>query len=156
LDVTSRTQAVIKAAALGWSPPGAGDARQPDPGQQDASAPAVAIVPAAGGGATASARVQPSELAVPDCPSIVVLPFANLSGDASQDYFADGMVEEITIALGRIPRLFVIASSSAFTYKGRAVGPRQIGAELGVRYVLGGSVRKEAKQVRIVVQLSDV
>ncbi len=94
-------------------------------------------------------------LALPDNPSIAVLPFANLSGDPAQDYFADGMVEEITMALGRLPWLFVIASASAFTYKGRAVDVRQAGIELGVRYLLQGSVRKENDRVRIAVHLTD-
>jgi TolB-like protein len=85
----------------------------------------------------------------------VVLPFTNLSGDPTQEYFADGMVEDITIALGHLPWLFVIASASAFTYKGRAVDVRQVGADLGVRYVLKGSVRKDANRVRITAQLSD-
>ena len=93
--------------------------------------------------------------APPDRPSIAVLPFTNLSDDPEQQYFADAMTEEITVALGRVPRLFVIASSSAFTYKGRLVGTKQIGAELGVRYVLSGSVRKHQDLVRIIVELSD-
>ena len=88
-----------------------------------------------------------------DRPSLVVLPFANMSGDAEQDYFADGMVEEITAALGRIRWFFVIARNSAFTYKGRAVDVRQVGRELGVRYVLEGSVRKAGGLVRIACQL---
>lgn len=91
----------------------------------------------------------------PEPPSIAVLPFANLSGDHDQDYFADGMVEEITMALGRLPWLFVIASASAFTYKGRNVDPRQVAAELGVRYLLQGSVRKDRRRLRISVQLTD-
>jgi TolB-like protein len=96
-----------------------------------------------------------SQLSLPDKPSIVVLPFANLSEETSNDYFADGMVEEITMALGRLPWLFVIASSSAFTYKGRTTDVRQVGADLGVRYVLQGSVRKHDSRVRIAVQLTD-
>lgn len=96
-----------------------------------------------------------SQLSLPDKPSIVVVPFANLSEDTSNDYFADGMVEEITMALGRLPWLFVIASSSAFTYKGRPTDVRQVGADLGVRYVLQGSVRKDGSRVRIAVQLTD-
>ncbi len=96
-----------------------------------------------------------SKLSLPDKPSIVVLPFANLSEETSNDYFADGMVEEITMALGRLPWLFVIASSSAFTYKGRTTDVRQVGADLGVRYVLQGSVRKDGSRVRIAVQLTD-
>lgn len=104
--------------------------------------------------AIAAQQPQPG-LGVPGKPSIVVLPFANRSGDPGQDYFVDGMVQEITIALGRIPWLFVIASSSAFMYKGRLVDARQVGGELGVGYVLDGSVRKDANRVRIVVELSD-
>jgi len=96
-----------------------------------------------------------SQLSLPDKSSIVVLPFANLSEETSNDYFADGMVEEITMALGRHPWLFVIASSSAFTYKGRPTDVRQVGTDLGVRYVLQGSVRKDGGRVRIAVQLTD-
>jgi TolB-like protein/class 3 adenylate cyclase len=94
-------------------------------------------------------------LPLPDKPSIAVLPFANLSGDPEQDYFADGMVEEIITALSRIRWLFVIARNSSFTYKGRAVDVKQVGRELGVRYVLEGSVRKAGTQVRITGQLID-
>jgi adenylate cyclase len=92
-------------------------------------------------------------LPLPDKPSLVVLPFQNMSGDPEQEYFADGMVEEITTALSRIRSLFVIARNSAFTYKGRAVDVRQVGRELGVRYVLEGSVRKAGSRVRITGQL---
>jgi TolB-like protein/DNA-binding SARP family transcriptional activator/Tfp pilus assembly protein PilF len=92
---------------------------------------------------------------VPDTPSIVVLPFQNLSGDPEQEYFSDGIVEEITTALSRFRSLFVIARNSAFTYKGRAVDVRQVGRELGVRYLLEGSVRKAANRVRITGQLID-
>src|SRR6516162_5531126 len=81
-------------------------------------------------------------LALPDKPSIAVLPFDNLSGDPEQEYFADGMVEEIITALSRIPWLFVIARNSSFTYKGQTIDVKQVGRELGVRYVLEGSVRK--------------
>jgi TolB-like protein len=94
-------------------------------------------------------------LPLPDKPSIAVLPFENLSGDPGQDYFADGMVEDIITALSRIRWLFVIARNSSFTYKGRAVDVRQVGRELGVRYVLEGSVRKSANRVRIAGQLID-
>jgi adenylate cyclase len=94
-------------------------------------------------------------LPLPDKPSIAVLPFANLSGDPEQEYFADGMVEEIITALSRIRWLFVIARNSAFTYKGRAVDLKQVGRELGVRYVLEGSVRKAGGRVRITAQLID-
>jgi adenylate cyclase len=94
-------------------------------------------------------------LALPDKPSIAVLPFQNMSGDPEQEYFADGMVEEIITALSRIRWLFVIARNSSFTYKGQAVDVKQVGRELGVRYVLEGSVRKVGSQVRITGQLID-
>jgi TolB-like protein/class 3 adenylate cyclase len=94
-------------------------------------------------------------LSVPDKPSIAVLPFQNMSGDVEQEYFADGMVEEIITALSRMRWLFVIARNSSFTYKGRIVDVKQVGRELGVRYVLEGSVRKAASRVRITGQLID-
>ena len=94
-------------------------------------------------------------LLLPDKPSIAVLPFANMSGDPEQEYFADGMVEEIITALSRIRWLFVIARNSSFTYKGQAVDVKQVGRELGVRYVLEGSVRKGGNRVRITGQLID-
>ena len=94
-------------------------------------------------------------LPLPDKPSIAVLPFQNMSGDPEQDYFADGIVEEIITALSRFRELFVIARNSTFTYKGRAVDVKQVGRELGVRYVLEGSVRKAASRVRITSQLID-
>ena len=94
-------------------------------------------------------------LPLPDKPSIAVLPFANMSGDPEQEYFADGMVEEIITALSRIRWLFVIARNSSFTYKGQAVDVKQVGRELGVRYVLEGSVRKAGNRVRITGQLID-
>src|ERR1700751_5438881 len=97
----------------------------------------------------------PLAFALPDKPSIAVLPFANMSGDPEQDYFADGMVEEIIIALSRIRWLFVIARNSSFTYKGQAVDVKQVGRELGVHYVLEGSVRKGGNRVRITGQLID-
>jgi adenylate cyclase len=92
---------------------------------------------------------------LPDKPSIAVLPFENMSGDPEQEYFADGMVEEIITALSRFKALFVIARNSSFTYKGRAVDVKQVGRELGVRYVLEGSVRRAANRVRITGQLVD-
>jgi TolB-like protein/Flp pilus assembly protein TadD len=92
-------------------------------------------------------------LPLPDKPSIAVLPFDNMSGDPEQEYFADGMVEEIVTALSRIKWLFVVARNSSFTYKGRTVDVKQIGRELGVRYVLEGSVRKAGGRVRITAQL---
>src|SRR5204863_6478479 len=94
-------------------------------------------------------------LAVPDKPSIAVLPFQNMSGDAEQEYFVDGMVEEIITALSRIRWLFVIARNSSFTYKGEAVDAKRVARELGVRYVLEGSVRKAGNRVRITDQLID-
>ena len=119
----------VKETPDGHAAPGAGTAK-PD----EASAPA---------------------LILPDSPSIAALPFQNWSGDPEQEYFADGMVEDIITALSRIRWLFVIARNSSFTYKGRAVDVKQVGRELGVRYVLEGSVRKAANRVRITGQLVD-
>jgi TolB-like protein len=100
--------------------------------------------------------VDPSPfLPLLDKPSIAVLPFANMSGDPEQEYFADGMVEEIITALSRIRWLFVIARNSTFTYKGQAIEVKQVGREPGVRYVLEGSVRKPGRRVRITAQLID-
>jgi adenylate cyclase len=105
--------------------------------------------------APAASTTRPA-LALPDKPSIAVLPFVNLSNDPDQEYFADGIVEDITTALSRIPWLFVIARNSSFTYKGRpGVDIRQVGRELGVRYALEGSVRKASNRVRITTQLID-
>jgi adenylate cyclase len=92
---------------------------------------------------------------LPDKPSIAVMPFTNMSGDPEQEYFADGMVEEIITAISRMHWLFVIARNSSFTYKGRIVDVKQVGRELGVRYVLEGSVRKAANRVRITARLID-
>ncbi|HWX29176.1 MAG TPA: adenylate/guanylate cyclase domain-containing protein [Steroidobacteraceae bacterium] len=94
-------------------------------------------------------------LTLPDKPSIAVLPFVNLSGDAQQEYFVDGMVDEIITALSRIRWLFVIARNSSFAFKGQAIDVKRIGRELGVRYVLEGSVRKAGQRVRITGQLID-
>ena len=99
--------------------------------------------------------VEPPALPLPDKPSIAVLPFQNMSGDPEQEYFADGMVEEIITALSRIRWLFVVARNSSFTYKGQSPDVNQVGRELGVRYVLEGSVRKAAGRVRITGQLID-
>ena len=96
---------------------------------------------------------SPASLALPDRPSIAVLPFQNMSGDPEQDYFVDGMVEDVITGLSRIKWLFVIARNSSFTYKGRAVDIRQVGRELGVRYVLEGGVRKAGNRLRITAQL---
>jgi TolB-like protein/class 3 adenylate cyclase/tetratricopeptide (TPR) repeat protein len=102
--------------------------------------------------ATSSFKAIPS-LQLPDKPSIAVLPFQNMSGDPEQEYFADGMVEDIITALSRIKWLFVIARNSSFAYKGKAIDIRQVGRELGVRYLLEGSVRKAGNRVRITGQL---
>ena len=104
-------------------------------------------------GAVASLQRSPTPLALPDRSSIAVLPFANMSSDAEQEYFADGITEDIITAMSRYPSLFVIARSSCFTYKGRAVDVRQIGRELGVRYVLEGSLRKAGDRIRVTAQL---
>ena len=92
-------------------------------------------------------------LALPDRPSIAVLPFINMSGDVEQDYFADGMVEDIITGLARIKWLFVIARNSSFAYKGKSVDVKQAGRELGVRYILEGSVRKASSRVRVTGEL---
>ena len=111
----------------------------------------VALTESPGPEATSNSLLLP----LPDRPSIAVLPFQNLSGDPEQDYFADGIVEDIITALSRMRWLFVIARNSSFTYKGRTVDVKQVGRELGVRYVLEGSVRKAANRVRITGQLID-
>ncbi len=103
-----------------------------------------------GAAAVVSSRPTPP---LPDLPSLAVLPFSNLGGDPEQEYFADGMVEEIITALARMGAFFVIARNSSFVYKGRAVDIKQVGRELGVRYVLEGSVRKAGNRVRITGQL---
>ncbi|MGD9077587.1 MAG: adenylate/guanylate cyclase domain-containing protein [Desulfobacteraceae bacterium] len=95
------------------------------------------------------------ELPLPDKPSIAVLPFVNMSGDPEQEYFSDGMSEDIIAALSRVPEMFVIARNSTFTYKGKPVNVQQVSRELGVRYVLEGSVRKAGDRVRITAQLID-
>jgi len=103
----------------------------------------------------AEALKEPARLPLPDKPSIAVLPFANITGDPAQEYFADGMVDEIITALSRIRWLFVIAQNSSFSYKGQSLDVKQVGRELGVRYVLEGSVRKAGGRVRITAQLID-
>jgi adenylate cyclase len=102
-----------------------------------------------------SAALEQAPLALPEKPSVAVLPFQNMSGDPEQEYFADGVVEDIITALSHFKSLFVIARNSSFTYKGRAVDIKQVGRELGVRYVLEGSVRKAVGRVRITGQLID-
>ncbi|MCW8087588.1 winged helix-turn-helix domain-containing protein [Sabulicella glaciei] len=109
----------------------------------------------AGRGILPDARPLNEHATQPGRASLVILPFANLSGDLEQEYFADGITEELTTALSRVRWFFVIARSSAFTYKGRAVDVRQVGRELGVRYVLEGSVRKAGGRVRITAQLTE-
>ena len=118
--------------------------------------------PSGAGGSSKSAAppksAQPGHepaLTLPAMPSIAVLPFQNLSGDSEQEYFADGMVEDIITALSRMRWLFVIARNSSFTYKGRALDVKQVGRELGVRYIVEGSVRRAANRVRITAQLID-
>jgi TolB-like protein/class 3 adenylate cyclase len=108
-------------------------------------------------GATAKTPSAPASpvLPLPDKPSIAVLPFANMSGDPEQEYFVDGIVEEITTAIARLRWLFVIARNSSFTFKGKTVDVKHVARELGVRYVLEGSVRKAANRVRITGQLID-
>jgi adenylate cyclase len=127
----------------------------------DANAPESPLSRTAGEGAERQRReagegnLPAAALPLPDKPSIAVLPFVNMSGDPDQEYFADGMVEEIITALSRIRWLFVIARNSSFTYKGQAVDVKRVGRELGVRYVLEGSVRKAGGRVRITAQLID-
>jgi len=107
------------------------------------------------GASSRAALPAGAQLPLPDKPSLAVLPFQNMTGDAEQEYFVDGMVEEITTAIARLPWLFVIARNSAFTYKGKPVDVKQVARELGVRYVLEGSVRKAGNRVRITGQLID-
>src|SRR5262249_44225385 len=103
----------------------------------------------------AAASPAPVPLPLPDKPSIAVLPFQNMSGDPEQEYFTDGMVEDIITGLSRSKHLFVIARNSSFAYKGKSPDIRQVGRDLGVRYVLEGSVRKAGDRVRITGQLID-
>jgi len=105
--------------------------------------------------AVPSSQLAPAALPLPDKPSIVVLPFVNMSEDPKQEYFSDGLTEDLTSALSKISSLFVIARNSAFTYKGKAVKVQEVSKEMGVRYVLEGSVRKVDNQVRIMAQLID-
>jgi TolB-like protein/class 3 adenylate cyclase len=129
----------VQAFSVNWDP-------------ADWGAPAAETIVAA---PVASPPPSQEPLPLPDLPSIAVLPFQNMSGDPEQEYFADGMVEDIIVALSRFKSLFVIARNSSFTYKGKAVDIKQVGRELGVRYVLEGSVRKAASKVRITGQLID-
>ena len=102
-----------------------------------------------------SRTAAPARQRRPPKPSIAVLPFHNMSGDAEQEYFADGISEDIITALSKLPQLFVIARNSSFTFKGKNVDVQEVGRELGVRYVLEGSVRKSGNRVRITAQLID-
>src|SRR5213078_3617893 len=110
--------------------------------------------PSAAGGGNAPTDVRPLAATAPRL-SIVVLPFANLGDDSAQEYLADGIAEDLTTDLSRVEDSFVIARNTAFTYKGKAVDAKQVGRELGVRYVLEGSVRRLGNQLRINVQLVD-
>ena len=103
----------------------------------------------------ATASVQKAALPLPDKPSIAVLPFENMTGDPKQEYFADGFTEQIITSLSKIPALFVISRNSTFSYKGKPVKVQQVSEELGVRYVLEGSVQKSSNRIRINVQLID-
>jgi adenylate cyclase len=100
-------------------------------------------------------RDAPEVLPLPDKPSVAVLPFTNMSGDPEQEYFSDGVAEDIITALSRSRALFVIARNSSFTYKARATDVKQVAHELGVRYVLEGSVRRGSDRVRVSAQLVD-
>lgn len=113
------------------------------------------VTPEVASAALAGVTPKDEPLALPDKPSIAVLPFTNMSGDPEQEYFVDGLVEDIITVLSRFKSLFVIARNSSFTYKGRAVDLKQVGRELGVRYVLEGSVRKAGNRIRITGQLID-
>jgi TolB-like protein/DNA-binding CsgD family transcriptional regulator len=162
LKAANRTEAVLVVGKLGWKFPTLEGAKVADPTASTLAVrmPQVAVrekhaVSNTGDSVKASALEPRPALTLPEKPSIVVLPFTNMSGDPNQDYFADGMVEDITLALGRLPWLFVVGSRSAFTYKDRTVDLKHVGLELGVRYALSGSVRKEGDRVRIVVQLAD-
>jgi adenylate cyclase len=115
----------------------------------------VGVTIKAGNAAPARVADTESQPPLPDKPSIAVLPFQNMSGDPEQEYFADGIVEDIITALSRFKWLFVIARNSSFTFKGKAVDIKEVGRRLGVRYVLEGSVRKAAGKVRITGQLID-
>jgi adenylate cyclase len=123
------------------------------PPQSQQQSPLPNPPPLAGEGRVGAAELPP--LALPDKPSIAVLPFANMSGDPEQEYFADGMVEEIITALSRIRWLFVIARNSSLTYQGQVIDVKQVGRELGVRYILEGSVRKAGQRLRIGAVLID-
>lgn len=102
-----------------------------------------------------AAPAKTAALKLPEKPSVAVLPFTNAGGDAAQDYFSDGITEEIITGLGKIPKLFVIARNSSFSFKGKSVTPQEVGRELGVRYILDGGIRKSGNRIRITVRLVD-
>jgi adenylate cyclase len=134
------------------------DAEFDDIGEQslkNIARPMRVFVARIGGKAAKAPASETPVLPLPDKPSLAVLPFQNMTGDAEQHYFVDGMVEEITTAIARLPWLFVIARNSAFTYKGKTVDVKRVAQELGVRYVLEGSARKAGNRVRITGQLID-
>ncbi len=151
-----------KASAL-VTPVSREENHQPGRRRAPAAAALVIVLLAIGGGlwwqpwkpAIEPASVERMAFPLPDMPSIAVLPFDNLSGDPNQEYFADGIAEDLTTDLSKISGLFVIARNSAFAYKGKTVRPRQVAEELGVRYVLEGSVRRSGDKLRINVQLID-
>jgi TolB-like protein len=127
-------------------------------GVPDPTATVTEISASGAGPTTQSEHAIPQvgpERRLPDKPSIAVLPFINLSGDPNEDYFSDGITEDIITELSRFSELFVIARNSSFTYKGKAVDVRQVGRELGVRYALEGSIRRAGDRVRITAQLID-
>jgi TolB-like protein/Tfp pilus assembly protein PilF len=152
LKVTNRTEAVLAVGALGWKLSTA-DTSHKDLTRVRATPNKPVTVRKSGSSNTQSAGAP--SLALPDKPSIAVMPFANLSAEQDQDYFADGIAEEIITALSHCKSLFVIARNSSFTYKGKAVDVRQVGRELGVRYVLEGSVRRGGERLRFTTQLID-
>ena len=132
-----------------------GPARIAEQGVADQGTGDPGVIPGAPRVANPPMAADPPSLTLPAQPSIAVLPFQNMSGDPGQEYFADGVVEEIITALSRFRSLFVIARNSSFAYKGRFVDVKQVGRELGVRYVLEGSVRRSMNQVRVTAQLVD-
>jgi TolB-like protein/DNA-binding CsgD family transcriptional regulator len=158
LQVANRTEAVLAVGRLGWTLPAAAvrHSELPVPHRPSSSPDKPSTAARVSLDAPArSGAAEPQMPALPDKPSIAVMPFANLSADADQDYFADGMAEEIITALSRCKSLFVIARNSSFAYKGQAVDVRKAGRELGVRYVLEGSVRRGGRRLRFMTQLID-
>jgi adenylate cyclase len=147
LKVTNRTEAVIAARALGIDEQASREVAAP--------APEYKVMSGMAGNRTATRPAPYIDLSVPDKPSIAVLPFANMSGDPAQEYFTDGVTEDIITELSRFKSLFVIARNSTFSYKGKASDVRRVGRELGVRYVVEGSIRRAGNRLRISAQLID-